>query len=90
MSTASSNKARAGQIGGLVRASRYSPTDLTAKARQGFLMRFLEAVDAATPGLPEDERQRRATALLRAHMARLAMKSVQARRTSAGGASGDE
>ncbi|MDP2725999.1 MAG: hypothetical protein Q8P59_00505 [Dehalococcoidia bacterium] len=75
--------AHAGRIGGLTRASRYSPQELTAKARAGFLARFLTQVDANTPGLPENERQRRANALLKAHMSKLAHRSAKVRRQKA-------
>lgn len=51
----------------------------TANARAGFLKKFLNEVDATTPGLPEAERQRRAGHLLQAHMKRLALASSKAR-----------
>ena len=78
-------RAAAGRIGGHANSSRYSPQELTAPARAGFLGRFLKEVDAASPGLPEVERQRRATALLKAHMGRLAMRSAAARRKAGAG-----
>lgn len=53
--------------------------EITAAARAGFLARFLREVDERTPGLPEAERLRRAEHLMRAHMARLALKSSRAR-----------
>lgn len=59
--------------------ARNDPREITAGARAGFLAKFLREVDAATPGLPEAERLRRAEHLLRAHMARLALKSARAR-----------
>jgi hypothetical protein len=52
---------------------------VTEPARAGFLGKFLAEVDAATPGLPEAERQRRAQHLLKAHMKRLALASSRAR-----------
>ena len=66
--------------------SKYDSRDLTAKARATFLARFEDEVD---PGreLPEPERIRRAEAKRRAHFTRLALKSAQARRAKAGGAS---
>jgi len=69
-----------GRIGGFSKASRYPPGRLTGPARAGFLARFLREVDAASPGLADPERQRRAHALLRAHMSRLARLSALARR----------
>lgn len=67
-----------GRIGGLTTQAKYGDR-VAAKARRSFLNRFLEQVDKENPGLPEGERQRRADLLLRAHMARLALKSKQAR-----------
>jgi hydroxymethylpyrimidine/phosphomethylpyrimidine kinase len=59
--------------------AKYDSREITANARAGFLKRFLDEVDASTPGLPEAERLRRAEHLLRAHMARLALASSRAR-----------
>jgi hydroxymethylpyrimidine/phosphomethylpyrimidine kinase len=53
--------------------------EITANARAAFLKRFVDQVDAATPGLPEAERLRRAEHLLRAHMKRLSLASSRAR-----------
>jgi len=69
----------AGRIGGLVKASRYDPQDLTAAARKGFLARFLDAVDPEGV-LPMAERQRRAEALKKAYFVKLAMRSAETRR----------
>ncbi len=51
----------------------------TAPARDAFLEGFKEAVDPDGV-LEPDERARRAKHALKAHMARLALKSAQARR----------
>jgi hypothetical protein len=59
--------------------ARHDSREITANARAGFLAKFFREVDAATPGLPEPERLRRAEHLLRAHMARLALASSKAR-----------
>lgn len=59
--------------------AKYDSRDLTAAGRAKFLSRFLEQVDAETPGLDEPERLRRAEHLLRAHMSKLALKSSIAR-----------
>jgi hypothetical protein len=74
-----------GAIGAYSRLARYSPGELTMAARRGFLDRFLRAVDDATPGLGAEERQRRASALLTAHMLRLSRLSAISRRTRRGG-----
>jgi hypothetical protein len=62
-------------IGAHALHSQYDSRELTKNARAAFLNRFLNEVDAATPGLPEAERQRRAGHLLQAHMKRLALAS---------------
>jgi hypothetical protein len=53
----------------------------TRPARQAFLKRFEREVDPEGM-LPPDERRRRAEHAMRAHMLRLAKRSVQARRHS--------
>jgi len=68
-----------GRIGGYSKAARYAPDELTRAARKGFMARF-EAQADPDDSLPPEERGRRAQALLRAHMARLALKSAKARR----------
>ena len=60
--------------------------ELTANARAGFLKKFLDEVDQASPGLPEAERFRRAEHLLRSHMHRLALRSAKARASRKAGA----
>ena len=75
-------KVAAGRIGGLTKAARHSPSELTGPAQAGFLRRFRVEVDPEGI-LPEAERERRANAALRAHMARLAMASAEARRKAA-------
>lgn len=72
----------AGRIGGLTKASRYGPEELTGPARRAFLASFAEKVDPDGV-LPEEERARRAEAAMRAHFARLALKSVKARQAKA-------
>ena len=69
----------AAAIGAHTLHSQYDSREITANARAGFLAKFLREADAATPGLPEAERLRRAEHLLRAHMARLALASSKAR-----------
>lgn len=59
--------------------ARHDPREITAGAHEGFLKKFLDEVEATTPGLPEAERQRRAGHLLKAHMKRLALASSKAR-----------
>lgn len=68
-----------GRVGGLVKASRYPPAELTSAARAAFLARFEHAVDPDGV-LPPEERQRRALAARKAYFARLAWLSARARR----------
>ena len=72
-----------GRIGGLATASRHDPKDMTAPARRGFLARFERQVDP-DGALPAEERERRAQAALKSHMARLALSSADARRRPIG------
>ncbi len=65
-----------GKIGGYARAAKYGPEELTGVARAAFMARFMPD----DPSLSEEERQRRAKAGLRAHMARLARLSALARK----------
>ena len=65
-----------GRIGGFSKAAKHPPDTLTAAARRGFMAQFTPT----DPDLDDGERQRRAEAALRAHMARLARKSALARR----------
>jgi hypothetical protein len=66
-------------IGGETRAGMYDGQEVTANARAAFLAKFLREVDERSPGLPEQDRLRRAEHLLRAHMKRLALASSRAR-----------
>jgi hypothetical protein len=67
------------RIGGLTRASRYDGREVTRAARRGFMARFEDEVDPERK-LSLAERQRRAQAAMRAHMARLALRSAKSRR----------
>jgi hypothetical protein len=64
-----------GRIGGFSKAAKHPTDELTSAARRGFMARF----QPSDPDLSDDERQRRAQAGLRAHMARLAYLSSKAR-----------
>ena len=70
------------RIGGLSRAARYDGREVTDPARRSFMARFEDEVDPDRE-LPLEERQRRAQAAMRAHMARLALRSAKARRKGA-------
>ena len=66
-----------GRIGGYAKASRYPPEQLTGAARRGFMARF----EPQEQGLSQEERERRAQAALKAHMAKLARLSAIKRAT---------
>ena len=72
----SAEMARRGRAGGLARAAKYGPEELTGKARAAFLKRF----DPEDPLLSPEERQRLAQAALRAHMSELGQKSGKRRK----------
>lgn len=73
--------AQRGRIGAHTTLSRHDPRQLTSKAREAFLTTFETEVDPDGT-LPAEERQRRASHARKAHMARLARLSAQARKGS--------
>jgi hypothetical protein len=66
------NRATAGRIGGLTRASKpdYDGQAATLPARQGLMQRFLREVDPDEQ-LPPGERQRKADRLMEIHMIKM-------------------
>ena len=66
-----------GRIGAYSLHAKHDTRQLTHAARQAFLTRFLADIPTE---LPEEERLRRAQAARQAYFARLALKSIQARR----------
>jgi hypothetical protein len=68
-----------GRIGAHVTHGRHDSKELTAPARSRFLKRFEVAADPEGL-LPPDERRRRASHLLAAHMQKLALLSARSRR----------
>lgn len=73
------DRVRWGRIGGLTKASRHSPDEMTGAARRGFLERFERQVDPDGT-LEPAERARRAEAARKAHMLTLSARSAIARR----------
>lgn len=73
----------AGKLGALALHATHDSHELTAPARAAYRDRFLAQTD---PALPHAERLKRADCLMRLHMARLALKSAQARRKRAAAA----
>ena len=86
MSLSAEQRSLRASIGGHARAGKYDGREITANARAGFRQRFVKQVDAESPGLQEEERLRRAEHLLRAHMARLALRSARVRAARKAGA----
>jgi hypothetical protein len=73
------------RIAALTRWSREDPAATAARGQAGLLAKFIDQVDPDRV-LPEAERQRRAEAARRAHMAQLAFRSAK---TRAGRTAGD-
>ena len=67
-----------GRLGAHALHSRHDSREITAKAREAFLRRFLDEVDPDRV-LPEAERRRRAKHARKAYFARLALTSARAR-----------
>ena len=67
------------RIGAYSQHAKHPTSETTKAARKAFEDRFLDEVDPSRE-LTEVERLRRAKAAMQAHMARLALKSAQARR----------
>jgi hypothetical protein len=68
------------RIGGYAQKAKHDPKDTTSKARATYRASFYEGVPE---DLPQAERDRRAEAAFRAHMAGLAFLSAKARRQAA-------
>lgn len=67
------------RAGAYAQQAAHDTRETTKAARAAFHERFLDLVDPEHQ-LPEIERQRRAQAAMRSYMARLALRSAQARR----------
>lgn len=68
-----------GRIGAYTLHARHDAKETTAKARETFLSKFERDVDPDGT-LPPEERTRRAEYARKAHFARLALQSAEARR----------
>jgi hypothetical protein len=68
-----------GRIAAYTQHAKHDTRETTKAARAAFVLRFVDQVDPDRV-LPEDERLRRARAAMQAHMSRLALASVRARR----------
>ena len=79
---------RRGRIGAHRLHALYDSKELTAPARAAFLAKFEREVDPAG-ALPDEERRRRAEHARKAHFARLARLSANARRSRKDAAGAD-
>lgn len=68
-----------GRIGAYALHSKYDSREITRAARAAYLAKWIREVDPEGV-LSEVERDRRAENALKAHLAKLALKSAQARR----------
>jgi hypothetical protein len=73
MPKTAAEKSLIGKIGIQTRLANEDPQAMTAAARSGFARRFYDQTD---PALPEAERERRAKALMSAHMSRIRLRGV--------------
>lgn len=72
-------RALRGRLGGLTTHARHDSHTITDAARAAFRQRFADEVDPDRV-LSDTERDRRVDAAIKAYFARLALRSVQARR----------
>jgi hypothetical protein len=79
MSLSPEQRSLRASIGGHARAAQYDGREVTAAARAARQRKYLDRVNAETPGLPHQEQLRRVEHLLRADMKRLALRSSRAR-----------
>jgi len=78
MSLTAEQRSQRARIAALSLYAKQDARDVTARARETFLERFEREVDPDRT-LPAEERRRRAEFARKAHMARLALLSSQAR-----------
>jgi hypothetical protein len=78
MAQTESLRSLAGRAGAYALHSKYDSKEITRAAREAFLRKWVDEVDPDRQ-LAEDERFRRAENALKAHMAKLALRSAKAR-----------
>ena len=78
----SRDMARRGRVSAHTTHSRHDSRRLTERAREQFFAKFIDEVDP-NRSLPEDERLRRADHAMKAHLARIALKSARSRAKTA-------
>lgn len=80
VSLSPSERSQRARIGGFAQKVKHDPKETTRKAREVFREQFYEGIPADPP---QAERDRRAEAAFKAHVARLAFLSAKARRKRA-------
>ena len=80
LSLSASERSQRARIAAYAQKKKHDPKETTLKARETYRASFYEIPD----DLPQAERDRRAEAAFREHMARLAFRSAKARRRKAG------
>jgi hypothetical protein len=68
----------AARVGAYSLHAKYDSREITKAAREAFLQKWIDQVDPDR-SLPEDDRLRRAESALKAHMAKLALRSAKVR-----------
>lgn len=77
LSLSASERSQRARIAAYSMHAKHDPKETTLKARETYRARFYEGIPE---DLPQAERDRRADAAFKAHMARLAFLSAKARR----------
>jgi hypothetical protein len=80
VSLSPSERSQRARIAAYSMHAQHDPKETTAKAREAFRAQFYEGIPE---DLPQAERDRRAEAAFKEHMARLAFLSAKARRKGA-------
>ncbi len=81
VSLSSSERSQRARIAAYAQKAKHDPKETTRKAREAYRASFYDGIPE---DLPEAERDRRAEAAFKAHMARLAFLSSKARRKAGG------
>ena len=81
VSLSPSERSQRARIAAYAQKVKHDPKDTTRKARERFRAKFYEGIPE---DLPQAERDRRAEAAFKLHMAQLAFRSSKARRKAGG------
>jgi hypothetical protein len=81
LSLSASERSQRARIGGFAQKVKHDPKETTRKAREVYRAQFYDGIPE---DLPQAERDRRAEAAFKAHMARLSYLSAKSRRKAGG------